>query len=409
MFKRSETGWVQETKLLASDGAAGELFGCSVSLSGDTALIGAYGNDNTNGVDAGAAYVFKRLGNNWMQVMKLTSTDGKTNHRFGNSVSIDEDYAVIGAFTADIKDEPNAGSAYVFKRYSSVWMQEAKLTASDGATYDWFGYSVVIFGDYIIIGAPWKDTNAGIDAGCAYVFQQSGSSWIQRAKLVSLDGAAGDLFGCSVSLSVDYALIGAYRHDTDNGKDIGAGYVFKRSGSLWVQEAKLTPSDGGTDNLFGCSVSLSEITALIGAKGDANGKGSAYIFMKEDTNMPPCPPIIEGPSKGKAGIAYLWNFTSIDFDDDDIYYCIDWGDGTVTDWFGSYQSGQTMSQSHVYYNQGVYVIKSRAKDIYGNEGNWATLKISMPTSYHILLQGFLQKVFEHYQNVSPLTRYLLRF
>jgi hypothetical protein len=268
VFKRSGTSWSQEAKLVASDGVAGDRFGWSVSISGDYAVIGAFNDDSVRG----SAYVFKRSGTSWSQEAKLVALDGVAGDRFGWSVSISGDYAVIGANY----DDSSRGSAYVFKRSGTSWSQEAKLVASDGVAGDRFGWSVSISGDYAVIGACNDDSSRG----SAYVFKRSGTSWSQEAKLVASDGAAGDYFGISVSISGDYAVIGAYYDDSVRG----SAYVFKRSGTSWSQEAKLVASDGAVGDWFGWSVSISGDYALIGACQDDSVRGSAYVFKRSGTS-----------------------------------------------------------------------------------------------------------------------------
>ena len=193
-------------------------------------------------------------------------------------MSIFSDYALIGAY-GDGDNGSYSGSAYVFHRSGSTWSQQAKLIASDGAAFDWFGHSVSISGDYALVGAPDDDDN-GSNSGSAYVFQRSGSTWTQQAKLIASDGAADDRFGFSVSISGDYALVGAYG-DGDNGSASGSAYVFQRSDSTWTQQVKLKASDGAADDVFGYSVSISGDCALVGAYGDDdNGteSGSIYFF-----------------------------------------------------------------------------------------------------------------------------------
>ena len=290
VFTRSGSSWTQQAKLTASDGAAGDIFGYSVAVSGDgnTAVIGAYGDDD-RGIESGSAYVFTRSGGSWTQQAKLTASDGAAGDvfDFGYSVAVSGDgsTAVIGAYGDDDRGS-ESGSAYVFTRSGGSWTQQAKLTASDGAAGDVFGYSVAVSGDgsTAVIGAHGDD-DRGSESGSAYVFTRSGSSWTQQAKLTASDGAAGDIFGYSVAVSGDgnTAVIGAYGDD-DRGIESGSAYVFTRSGSSWTQQAKLTASDGAAGDLFGWSVAVSGdgSTAVIGAHGDDDRgyqSGSAYIFV----------------------------------------------------------------------------------------------------------------------------------
>jgi len=279
IFKRDGTTWVQQQKLIASDGAAKDYFGYPVSISGDYAIVGAFAGDG-NVSNSGSAYIFKRNGETWSQQQKLTASDGADYDRFGTSVSISGDYAIVGAHYGD-GNVSNSGSAYIFKRNGESWSQQQKLTASDGAAEDYFGHSVSISGDYAIVGA-FLDDDKGDGSGSAYIFRWDGTAWVQQQKLLASDGAAGDEFGYSVSISGDYAIVGAYGDD-DKGTDSGSAYIFKRDGTSWVQRQKLTASDGAADDCFGESVSISGNLAIVGTYADddkGENSGSAYIFMR---------------------------------------------------------------------------------------------------------------------------------
>jgi hypothetical protein len=282
VFIRTGNSWTQQAKLLASDGQAGDSFGSSVSLSGDTALIGARWDDD-NGNKAGSAYVFTRTGTTWTQQAKLLPSDGEAEDRFGGSVSLDGDTAIISAWF-DNDNGNGSGSAYVFTRTGTTWTQQAKLLASDGQAGDDFG-DVSLSSDTALIGAALDDDN-GVDSGSAYVFIRTGTTWTQQAKLLASDGQAGDQFSrWAVSLDGDTALIGA-EGDDDNGADSGSAYVFTRTGTTWTQQAKLLAVDGATNDYFGNSVSLSGNTALIGAENDddkGTNSGSAYLFSRTGT------------------------------------------------------------------------------------------------------------------------------
>lgn len=262
VFVRTGSTWTWEGKLTANDGVAGDLFGWSVALSGDAALVGAYQDDGGKG----SAYVFVRSGTAWSQQAKLMASDGVALDRFGVSVSLSGDTALVGAN----QDDSSRGSAYVFVRTGTVWIQQGKLTAADGAANDSFGISVSISGETALVGANQDDSSRG----SAYIFVRTGTTWQQQAKLGASDGVASDEFGRSVSLSGTTALIGAFRDDTSKG----SAYVFLRSGSSWGQQAKLTASDGLAGDAFGFSVALNGDFALIGANADDSGRGGAYLF-----------------------------------------------------------------------------------------------------------------------------------
>jgi hypothetical protein len=271
--------WEEQAKLLASDGAANDLFGYSVSISDDYVIVGAP-YDNDNGSDSGSAYIFKRDGTIWTQQQNLTASDGAALDYFGCSVSISGDYAIVGAHQDDDKGT-DSGSAYIFKRDGTSWLQQPKLLASDGAAGDYFGRSVSINGDYAIVGA-YGDDDRGDASGSAYIVKRVGIAWVLQPKLLAADGDDGNYFGHSVSISGDYAIVGAYGDD-DRGSDSGSAYIFKRDGAAWLQQPKLLAADGAANDFFGYSVSISSDYAIVGAfadddKGDVSG--SAYVFMK---------------------------------------------------------------------------------------------------------------------------------
>lgn len=276
----ADAAWQQQANLFASERAENNYFGYCVSISGDYAITGElYGVGNE--ADAGSAYVFIRDGDNWLQQAKLTADNGAAGNKFGHSVSVSGDYAIVGApYTSDLED--NCGSAYIFKRYGDDWIQQAKLTASDAAMDDLFGYSVSISGSYAVVGARYGDGNE-IDTGSAYIFKRSGESWTQQAKLSAQDGAEGDNFGVSVSISDGWVIVGAPCAAGMKGSS-GSAYIFGLDGETWTQKAKLTASDGRSQDRFGSSVSISGDRLIVGAEmDDCNGIqncGSAYIFDK---------------------------------------------------------------------------------------------------------------------------------
>lgn len=272
LFRNVGEAWLQEAELLASDAEESDRFGYSVAISGSVALVGADSENN----QVGAAYVFRDMGDGaWIEEAKLTPADGAPMWWFGTSVSLSGDAALIGAFGD--WSLAASGSAYVFRKIGGVWVQEAKLVPSDVS--DDFGWSVSLAGETALVGAC-RDSDNGYDSGAAYVFRRTGGVWMQEAKLLPNDGVTGDNFGYSVSVSGDTALIGAYRDD-DSGSSAGAGYVFRRIDGTWIQSAKLLAPDGAANHYFGLSASLSGDTALLASPYDddnGGGSGSAYVF-----------------------------------------------------------------------------------------------------------------------------------
>ena len=281
IFIRSGATWIQQAKLTALDAAATDRFGTSVSIDGDTVIVGA---DQRSGNGRGAAYIFTRSGTVWTQQAKLTAFDATNQDLFGNFVSISGDTVVVGSWRDD-DFGVESGSAYVYVRSGTTWTLEEKLTASDAAAIDQFGYSVSLDNDTIIIGAR-GNTDAGPDSGSAYIFVRSGTNWTEQAKLTSLDLATGDRFGFGVSIDEDTAVIGAFQDD-DDGTDSGSAYVFLRSGTNWTQQAKLTAIDAAAADLFGITVDIVGDTAIVGALNDddnGSNSGSAYVFSRSGSN-----------------------------------------------------------------------------------------------------------------------------
>ena len=284
IFEKINGTWTQIAKLLPSDGAAGDLFGCRVSISGDTAIVGAYANDE-NGTDSGSAYIFEKINGTWTnnETQKLLASDGSTDDLFSYSVSISGNVAIVGAYQNDNSGRTNTGAAYIFEKIEGIWTQTNKLLADDYFGYDYFGCSVSISGDTAIIGAYGNDDN-GAHSGSAYIFKKIGETWTQTAKLLASDGAANDYFGDSVSISGDIAIIGAYLDD-NNGTDSGSAYIFEKLNENWAETTNLTASDVSAFDFFGKSVSISGDTVIIGAwEDDDNGdsSGSVYTFEKTD-------------------------------------------------------------------------------------------------------------------------------
>ncbi len=263
VFVRSGSTWSQQAELKASDGAKFDEFGVSVAVSGDTAVVGAY--QRKGGI--GAVYVFTRSGSTWSQQAELTAADGAQNSSFGYSVALSGSTAVVGAFARN----SFVGAAYVFFGSGSTWSQQAELTASDGATDDYFGSSVAVSGSTAVVGAVNKNNQTG----AAYVFVRVNKTWSQQKKLTASDAAAGDNFGTSVAVSRDTALVGA----SSKNSVTGAAYVFQRSGSTWSQQAELTASDGVAFDGFGSSAGISGSTAVFGAPYRDSDAGAVYVFV----------------------------------------------------------------------------------------------------------------------------------
>jgi len=289
--------WELQAKLVASDRSTSDYFGKCVAISGDLAIVGApYEDDDAAGENfassAGSAYIFKREGTGWDQQAKLVASDRTYNDYFGRSVSISGNYAIVGVPEEDEDASgenrlSNAGSAYIFYWDGLSWTQQAKIVASDRDYSEYFGYSVSISGDYAIIGA--------INANTAYIFKRNGTDWEEQSLIRSSDRISGDYFGYSVSISGEYAIVGAIYEDEDVSggntlSNAGSAYIFKRDGVNWEQQAKIVASDRDENDAFGYSVSISGNHAIVSAFYESENvpgdntlpyAGSAYIYKRD--------------------------------------------------------------------------------------------------------------------------------
>ena len=314
IFVRSGNTWSQEAYLKASNSGPFDRFGTSVAISGDTLVVGARfessdadsvnGDQGDNSANsAGAAYVFVRSGSIWVQQSYLKASNSDQADNFGNTIAISGDIIVVGAVFEDSaakgvngnQDDNSAsesGAAYVFARSGSTWSQETYLKASNSEGNDFFGFSVAVSGNTIVVGAPREASdsdgvngdqgdNSASNSGAAYVFVRSASTWSQEAFLKASNSEQVDNFGFSIAISQDAVVVGASTEDSNatgvNGdqadnsaSNSGAAYVFVRSGSIWSQQAYLKASNTGGDDFFGASSAISADTIVVGAQGEAS-------------------------------------------------------------------------------------------------------------------------------------------
>ena len=308
IFIRNGADWTQQTKLFANDGSANDRFGGNVAIAGETVIVGTSGDDIGGNTGQGSAYIFVRVGANWTLQQKLTANDGAVTDAFGNSVAIVGDTVVVGAYFDNIGGNTNQGSAYIFVRNGATWTQQTKLVANDGAVSDHFGYSVAITGSTVVIGARTDDIGTNFDQGSAYIYQNIGGTW-QSQKQVASDGATNDRFGTSVAVSNDTAVVGAPLEDTGAFTDSGAAYVFVKIDGTWTQQTKLLSTTPGSGDKFGTSVAISGDRIIVGAPEDDNGinpnQGAAFIFVRSGTNWVPQPKLTasDGATSDNFGIS----------------------------------------------------------------------------------------------------------
>lgn len=293
VFARSGGAWTQRAKVIASDGVRFDYFGYAVAVSGDTIVVGAPQDNIGTQSDAGSAYVFVRSGNTWTQQTKLVAADAATGDNFGTSVSIWGDTIIIGAPRDNVGAATDQGSAYVFTRDGTTWTQQTRLSAPDGLANDQFGSSVAISAETAIVGAPNDAIGSETNQGSASVFVRSGATWSLQAKLLASDGRSGENFGNAVAIDADTAVVGAFNAWIDFKPGKGAACVFTRSGTAWTQQAKLqgdqvalaapfSDRGGVPSGNFGNAVAISGHTIVVGAPNDNEfnkpSQGAAYVF-----------------------------------------------------------------------------------------------------------------------------------
>ena len=360
VFRRTGSTWTQEAYIKASNGNAEDRFGSDVAISGDTIVVGAWGEDSnqttiTNGAtasadntstDSGAVYVFKRTGTTWVQEAYLKAANSGAGDYFGETVAISGDTIVVGAggedsnqttitngATASADDtSTDSGAVYVFKRTGSTWAQEAYIKAANADVDDYFGWPVAISGDTIAVASSYEDSNqttitngatasadnSSLYSGAVYVYKRTGSTWAQEAYIKAANAEADDFFGWDVAIADDTLVISA--SDEESGQntitngtgtsadnsvvDAGAVYIYKRTGSTWAQEAYLKAPNPDVDDYFGYFVSISgDLVAVSSYDEDSNQVGITNGASASADN-----------SWNKSGAVYVFKRTGVQWE-----------------------------------------------------------------------------------------------
>ncbi|KAJ5076433.1 hypothetical protein M0811_06433 [Anaeramoeba ignava] len=337
IFENNGTFWNQKKILISSDGQAHDRFGTSVSISNDQRfiLIGASNAKvGNNSQQQGKAYIFQNNGTFWNQSQILIASDGKEADWFGYSVSISDDssFLLIGASNADVENNYYQGKAYIFQNNGTFWNQFQVLIASDGEIYDNFGTSVSISNDFAVIGSPQASVGNNSQQGKAYIFQNNGTNWNQKQILIASDGKDFDEFGTSVSISNDSSLIliGSPYYPILGNISQGKVYIFQNNETFWNLIQILIANDEEYYDEFGVSVSISNDFIAIGASwadvGNNEYQGKAYVF--EYSLIPPQVNILNCSSLFSSFECY-WN--QINSTLNDIEYQINYQNG-IENW-----------------------------------------------------------------------------
>ena len=299
VFVRAGTTWTPQAKLVTPQGTSP---GDSVAIQGDTAIVGDLEADG----EAGAAWFFLRTGTTWHLRAKLVADDAHAHDGFSSALALDGDTLAIGAWQADVGESHDVGAIYVFVRTGLAWTQQAKLvklSAFPGASHG-FGLAVALSGGSVVAGESY-DSFAQDFSGAAYVYLREGTTWAQQAKLKAPDPQIVAWFGGAVAIDGDSVVVGSRHAD-----QVGAAYVFGRTGTTWKPQAKLVASDGASGDGLGTDLAISGQTAVVGAlqvNTSAENTGAAYLY----TLPAPPPPTWSDLGSALAGSQGLPELTGV--------------------------------------------------------------------------------------------------
>lgn len=290
VYVRSGAGWRKQATLQAPDGAVNDTFGFSVTVDGDTAVVGSVYD-----APGGSAYVFRRTGAVWALEAKLRPPDPARSGQFAAALDLEGDLLAVGADRDDTATGVDSGAAHLFVRRGSVWRLQQTVVASDSSTDDNFGTSVDLSGTTLSVGAPGADDLRG----AAYVFDRTGGGWTEVARILAPD--PGGQFGRSIAVDRATLLVGA----PENRLGQGSAYLFDRAGPGFLFQAELVAPDAQMFDEFGSSVVLAGPVAVVGAAfDDVAGQevaGSAYVFRQEGGDWRPRGHLTEPSSPGFFG------------------------------------------------------------------------------------------------------------
>jgi len=277
IFNYSDSTWTEIDDLSSATCSAGDRFGYSVDISGDKAIVGAYYFDGVSTTDEGTAFTFHDNDSVWTEYPRLASSERASDDWFGYSVAIDGDYAIVGAYQDD-DNGSESGAAFIFMWNGSAWgtgaipaEENEKILASNGVEGDYFGISVSLNGNHAIVGATGNSS--------AYIYTRDEEAWTET--IIRPDNiGVSDLYGISVDISGKKAVIGA-DYDDDKGSDAGAAYVFVQTIKGWEIEDKLLGSDSTDNDNFGYAVAIDGNYAAIGSYLHNSSTGAVYVFERK--------------------------------------------------------------------------------------------------------------------------------
>ena len=276
VFARQSDGWALDERLAIGVGAVNDQFGGALAIDGDLLLVGASGDDEAE-ADAGAVYLFERGAGGWTQQAKLMANDAAAGDRFGRATGLAVDRLIVGAPRVENAAGERVGAAYVFDRDGSGWSQQPALFAGAGSPQAGFGSAVAVDGNIVAVAAPQQPISAAT-TGAVHIFELQGGTWVETARRTATQ--PGDThFGADVALHGTTLIVGASGGAATPPRP-GVAYVFRRTGSTWSQRARLVSARSAAGDAFGIAVDLDQDRAIIGAHRGWQGPGWASIFER---------------------------------------------------------------------------------------------------------------------------------
>ena len=279
IFTRYNGIWTEQAILKASNAAAGDFFGFSIALNGNTLAVGAYSQDDI-APNSGAVYIFTRKQGTWSEQVILKASNAASGDLFGNSVALNGNTLAVGAHLQNDTSE-DSGAVYIFTRKKGRWTEQAMLKTNNAAAGDRFGFRVALHGNRLAVGAPFQSDIAK-DSGAVYLFHRHKGTWTEQAMLKASNAAASDHFGISIGLDGNRLAIGAFWQD-DIAPNSGAAYVFTYHKGVWQEQAFIKASNAAANDGFGFSVDIKGNTLAVGAHSQddlAGNSGAIYLFNR---------------------------------------------------------------------------------------------------------------------------------